>query len=92
MTMGNETTGAVSEIGGVVDAGTLSASESVPGNFRQLFEDRRDIGVDIDGDGDAEEVGEFLVAFHVAVEAKRDNGAEYELNNPSKPPGAALPS
>lgn len=77
-------------VGVVVAAGRLSVSLSVPGNFKKLFDGRRDAGDDIGGDGDAEEVGDAFVAFHVAVAAKRDNGAEYELNNPRRPPDAVL--
>jgi hypothetical protein len=73
MALGNETMGAA---GGVIVIGILSASVSVPGNFKKLFDGRRDADVDIGGDGDAEEVGDAFVAFHVAVAARRDNGAE----------------
>jgi hypothetical protein len=91
MTIGNETIGAARiAAGGVAEAETLPASASVPGSFKRLFDGRRDAGVDIGGDGDTEEVGEPFVAFHVAVAAKRDNGAEYELNKPKRPPDGTL--
>jgi hypothetical protein len=87
MAMGNETMGAA---GGVVDIGTLSASVSPPGNFKKLFDGRRDADVDIGGDEDTEELGGVFVVFHDAVEANRVKGAEYELNKPKRPPDAAF--
>ena len=89
MTMGKETVGAV-RIFGVIDAGVSLTSLSVPGNLKKLFDGRRDPGFDIGGVDNVEEVGDPLVAFHGAVAANRDKGAEYELNKPMRPPDAAF--
>jgi hypothetical protein len=75
-TMGKEIIGAARMSDCLIDAGGLSTSLSVPGNFKKLLDGRRDVGDDGDGDGNAEEVGDAFVAFHVAVAAKRDRGAE----------------
>ena len=89
--MGNDTIGVARISGGVIGAEGPSASLRVPGNFKRLlFDGRRDTGVVAGGDGDAEEVGDAFVAFHVAVAAKRDSGAEYELNKERRPPDATF--
>lgn len=79
MTVGSGTIGVLNIAGAATGTGEFSESLKPPGifgNFKKEFEERRDTGFDVVGEGVTEGAGDDFALFHAAVAAKRERGAE----------------
>lgn len=91
ISVGSENIGVVRALCVTAAADVLLVSLSPPGTcgFSEV-DGLRDTGVDGEGVGAAEGLGDTFVFLHAAVVVNLERGAEYDPNKPNRPPGATL--